>query len=106
MSIRRDVTALESFAEQCGIAHLKQCFVELHQLLDAALSSELANALQDPHTLQTMYPTLNPSKLAKLIDKTVPVSIGARARAGGLPIFELDKKTASKLVFKLRSIDR
>src|SRR3546814_21151298 len=88
-----------------------QCFLELSQLLDAALNNEMTQMVlsNDVQAVKSQYPTLNTSKLALLIEKIAPVSVFARSHAqnytSGTALLTLDKRTAHKIANKLRDFD-
>lgn len=65
-----DVTALESFADSCGIAQLKQCFGELKELVKALLHPLLVDfADKQLEQRKSLFPRLNPTKLAIIVEK-------------------------------------
>lgn len=111
LGFRKDAQALQQFADSCGVNHLSQCFLELSQVLDAALNSELPQMVlaNDVQAVKSLYPMLNTSKLAMLMDKVVPVSVFARSHAqnftSGTALLAMDKKTAHKIANKLREFD-
>ena len=72
----KDVRALESFADSCNITQLRMCFTELRECIAAIMSPELVHIAEQPTRRQAAFPTVDPEKLALLLDKTVQIPVG------------------------------
>jgi hypothetical protein len=67
-----DVGTLESFADSCGVSQLRQCFAELKDLVKALLHPHLVDFADKQLSLrQSLFPRLDPQKLATIIEKVV-----------------------------------
>ena len=62
-------TRLELFADSCGIAHLRQCFAELKELVRASLHPDLQQMADNANLRKSLFPRLDPLRLASLLEK-------------------------------------
>ena len=110
----------QKFADECRVPHLRQCFNELADLLSALLSRDLDTLLitiTDPITGNThiekrspsLYPYLNTSHLALILDKFVPeaktISVKPYTSVGGsyVPyLMTTDKESLKELAKKFK----
>ena len=59
----------EQFADSCGIAHLRQCFAELKELIRASLHPDLQQMAENANMRRSLFPRLDPLRLASLLEK-------------------------------------
>ena len=59
----------EQFADSCGIAHLRQCFAELKELVRACLHPDLQQMADNVNLRRSLFPRLDPLRLAALLEK-------------------------------------
>lgn len=62
---------LELFADSCGIAHLRQCFAELKELVRASLHPDLQQMADNANLRKSLFPRLDPLRLASLLEKVL-----------------------------------
>lgn len=118
--LRNDVARLNGFAEATGVPQLKQCFAELDDLTSALMHQDLLQFGENPTLLQSLFPRLDPMKLANVLAKVArspkayastnlayayaqltPTPISATANGRSLP--RLDKKLVANLVKQLKA---
>lgn len=78
LSLDADCKKFVQFADSCGIMHLKECFDELSQMINALLSPDLASFGEDYYIRNSLYPRLNVHKFANLLEKVRVVIIHSR----------------------------
>jgi hypothetical protein len=121
IALDADCKRLLSFADSCGVQSLKQCFCELHELVQCLLSHDLPAYVENPNARQRVFPHIGAAKLAILLDKVrnrsifdlalysikddtfhfIQVTLSPiQAMASNLPRFE--KNPTKALVKKLR----
>ena len=67
-----DVAALEAFADSCGVAQLRQCFIELKELVKALLHPHLVDFADKQIALRnSLFPRLDPNRLASILEKVI-----------------------------------
>lgn len=71
VALKLDVTRLIAFAEGSAVPQLKQCFAELEDLTNALLHQDLPQFGENKKLLQTLFPRLDPQKLAKVLEKVL-----------------------------------
>ena len=73
LNIERDIHHLEAFADSCEIPQLKECFVEIKEIISALLNPDLPHMVIDSPSsvgaLKREYPKLDFAKLAIIYDK-------------------------------------
>ncbi|CAE7681758.1 SEC15A [Symbiodinium microadriaticum] len=85
-----DFSALEKYADSCGISQLRECFSEGKALVNAMIHHDLPSFGDDPPILRKAnFPQLDVLKLALLVEKLLPLPPGAQTY-GGMPVY--DKK--------------
>ena len=82
----------ELFADSCGIAHLRQCFAELKELVRASLHPDLQQMADNANLRKSLFPRLDPLRLASLLEKVHYITI---------PSFLFTPLTSSLCLFDL-----
>ena len=99
VTLKHDLHRLTTFAESTGVPQLKQCFAELEDVVNALLHQDLLQFGENPKLLGSLFPRLDPLKLAAIVEKISPYPIALSDKS--LP--NIDKKLASSLAKQLRS---
>ena len=102
LRLDKDVKLLEGFADACGVSQLRHCFKQLREYTAAMLSPDLAALAANPVRMRNAFATVDPRKLADLLEKTTPVPKG-RATAMTLP--KRDPSENRRLAKILRALD-
>lgn len=71
VALEFDVRRLENFADSCGVRQLSLCFAELHELVRALLHPELPQFGDNPQLRRSLFPRLDPARLARVIEKVL-----------------------------------
>ena len=61
--------SIELFADSCGIAHLRQCFAEVKEIVRASLHPDLQQMADNVNLRKSLFPRLDPLRLAALLEK-------------------------------------
>ena len=99
VTLKYDILRLVTFAESTGVPQLKQCFAELEDVVEALLHQDLLQFGENPKLMSSLFPRLDPLKLATITEKLAPSPIAVADK--NLPNF--DRKLAQGLAKQLRS---
>lgn len=69
VALELDVKRLEEFGDSCGVRQLSMCFAQLRELTQALLHPDLDQFGENPQLRQVLFPKLDPSRLARVIEK-------------------------------------
>jgi hypothetical protein len=67
--VELDCKKLIQFADNTNVLHLKHCFEELHEVVKAVLHPDLLHFSENKSLRKSLFPSLNPSKLAIILEK-------------------------------------
>jgi hypothetical protein len=97
-ALQLDIQLLDEFASGCGIPQLKDCFIQCRELVNALMNRELSKfgetSLRNVNHFQHLFPNLDLENLATVMDKLLPLPMGAEV-SGVIP--QHDKKTLSSI---------
>jgi hypothetical protein len=85
-NLSQDLTALEAFADSCGVLQLRECFAELRQTLGALLHRDIHTLMLDAGLREGVYPKIQTGKLVCVLEKYKPLGLLAQVKnlgAGG-----------------------
>jgi len=93
-----DCRTLTQYAFGTGITSLNQCFVEMHETVQASIHPDLLKLSEDPKLRMRLFPKLDPEKLAILIEKVEPLDQSIACTS--IPRFDKDtlKKISKNLI--------
>ncbi|CAM9436333.1 unnamed protein product [Ascophyllum nodosum] len=101
-NVSLDVAALTDFADESGIATLRECFAKLAQLVDIILKNNIDLAT-DPTRLALAYPRLDVHTLMAVLEKYRDLSLAAKIRnTVGDEVPHIDPSRVSGILKRLK----
>jgi hypothetical protein len=104
-ALQLDFQLLDEFATGCGIPQLKDCFIPCRELINALMNRELVkfgdSSQRKVNHFQHLFPNLSVDNLFVMVEKLVPLPMGAEV-SGVIP--QHDKKTLAVISKGVKAI--